>query len=735
MLNKYLYSIFFLLFQGSLLFATEIQYTGKVISKNDKFPIANATILIKGKSIYSIANSNGFFSFKLDEAEIIEITVSHIGFIPKTIPIKPENSKNIIIELEEDILQMNEVVVTGTKTEKLIKDSPVLTRVISSKEIEKLNTGSFLSLLEAELPGIEFTSNANVPNINFQGLGGNYVLILIDGERIAGETRNNIDYEIINPNNIERIEIVKGSMSTLYGSNAIGGVINIITKKNNKAFHLQSTNRIGNFGEQQYSISGSSKIKNFSCLTSALWKTSDNYILKDRAFFKKIYSDSIITDNTLRTKEIEGGETLNLEQKIGYAFSKEFISEVKGNYLKRERFNAGTEGKVMHNFYYSYNITSKNNWKMDEKNLFELTYNFSKYDKVNYYRIINLEEKDYSNKLNNIKLASNHFLTEKQLLTCGIEYLNESLSTYMFSLGDVFDANSFTLYSQHEYKISDKLNLISGIRWDKHSNYGGNISPKVSVKYNLSKGISFRGTYATGYRSPSLKELHTNWDHLGMFQIVGNPNLSPEKSAFFSTSLDYSSNKMYASLNAFHNKIKDKLDLYWNATNDTVYYRNADKQIIKGLEAIVKVTPLKSLKIQMGYTFTDDGYKENGKNFSPTRPHSASLRIDYTLLSGSFKTFIGLNAKFLSKVNVYVEEEENVYYKIIYPEYYIWRFHVSEQIKDKISFSTGINNLFNYTAPVNSFYSPNTPGRTYFASLTVNIDSFFQKDEKQKKRS
>jgi len=709
-----------------MVWAKDIQITGRVISKSDKTPLAYASVMAETTSTYAVTDFEGYFSLSLPEKETLKITVSHIGYLTQTVEITPENTENLLVVLEDDLMMMNEIVITGTRTPKPIKDSPVLTRVITSRDIEKLNTGSFLSLLETELPGLEFTSNANVPNINLQGLGGNYVLFLIDGERIAGETRNNIDYEILNPNNIERIEIVKGSLSTLYGSNAMGGVINIITKKSSKPFHLDMTSRMGSNGEQQYGISGGTKVKKFSSHTAALWKTSDNYLLKDREYFQRIYPDTVITDKVLRTKEIEGGEVLNLEQKIGYAFSEKFTSEVKGNYLKRERFNAGAEGTVLHNFYYGYSILSKNNWKINPNNQLEFTYNLSWYDKVNYYRIVDIEEKDYTNALHNFRLVSNNQLTEKQLLTSGIEYLTESLSTYMFSEGDDFSSDSYTAYIQHDYTVTDDLNLVSGLRWDKHSNYGGNLSPKISVKYNPFRNASLRATYATGFRSPSLKELHTNWDHLGMFQIIGNPNLNPEKSQTFSVTADYGTNKVYVSANVFYNNIKDKLNLYWNAANDTVYYRNADKQFIRGVELSAKVSPFDNFRIQAGYTFTDDGYKENGKNLSPTRPHSATLRMDYTLFSGNYKTFIGINAKFLSKVEVYTEEEENLYYKIIYPAYAMWRLHISEQYKDKITLSAGINNLFDYTAPVNSFYAPVSPGRTYFVNLSINVDSFFK---------
>lgn len=726
MLSRHIYLTLILLFQLSLLSAQNIQIAGKVISKTDKTPLAFASITESNTQTYVFTDPEGYFTLELPEKKELKITVSHLGYITQTIEITPKDTRQLIIGLENDFTTIHEIVITGTRTPKLIKDSPILTRVITSKEIEKLNTGSFLSLLEAELPGLEFTSNANVPNINLQGLGGNYVLFLIDGERIAGETRNNIDYEMLNPNNIERIEIVKGSLSTLYGSNAMGGVINIITKKSSKPFHLDITTRGGSYGEQQYGISGGTKAGKFSGHTAALWKTSDNYTLKDRVYLKRVYADTVITDNILRTREIEGGEVLNLEQKAGYDFSEKFSSEIKGNYLKRERFNAGAEGTVMHNFYYGYIILSKSNWKINQANQLELTYNFSGYDKINYYRIVDIEEKDYTNKLHNIRLISNNRLSEKQLLTSGIEYLTEALSTYMFSEGDDFSADSYTAYTQHDYTVTDKFNMISGIRWDKHSNYGGNMSPKISLKYNPLRNTSVRATYATGFRSPSLKELHTNWDHLGMFQIIGNPNLNPEKSNTITVTADYGTNKIYVSANAFHNNIKDKLNLYWNAANDTVYYRNADKQIIKGIEVNATVSPLKNFRLQAGYTFTDDGYKEGGKNFSPTRPHTATLRINYTVFSGNYRTFIGINGKFLSQVEVYVQEEENVYYKIDYPGYSIWRLHISEQYKDKITLSAGINNMFDYTAPVNSFYAPVSPGRTYFVNLSINVDSFFK---------
>lgn len=624
-------------------------------------------------------------------------------------------------EPEEVVTHLHEVVITGTRTPKLVKDSPVLTRVITGRDIRKLNPANFQSLLEAELPGVTFTSNANVPNINLQGLEGNYVLFLLDGERIAGETRNNIDYDLLNPNNIERVEIVKGSLSTLYGSNAMGGVVNIITKKNTRPLHLKLNARAGSFAEQQYALNAGASHKKLNSYTSALWKTIDNYTLHDRDYLRRIYPDKVVADPILRKKEVEGGKTFNLEQKLAYRFSERVSSEIKAVYLQRERFNAGAEGTVMHNLYYSYNTLFRNNFRLSSGHQIDLSYNFSHYDKVNFYHRIDLKEKDYTNGLHNVRLISNNRLSSNQQLTGGAEFLSESLSTYMFQSGEKYAAASYTLYTQHDFSPSSRFNLLTGLRYDKHSDYGGNLSPSFSARYNLSEPVALRASYAWGFRSPSLKELHTNWDHLGMFQIIGNPDLKPEKSRTLSVTADYSRGKMYVSAGVFRNAIRQKLNLLWNAANDTVYYHNSAQQILKGAEVNTVFSPVKRWKIQAGYTYTHDGLR----TLSTTRPHTAVLKTDYTFGKGPHRTLLSLNGKYLSRTNVYSEDHDQVYYRINYPGYSIWRLQVSQQYKDHLTFSAGVNNLFDYTPAVNSFYASGSAGRSFFISLNIDSDLIF----------
>ena len=142
--------------------------------------------------------------------------------------------QNASITLFPSRTNLNEVVVTGTRSDRPLKDMPVLTRVISRREIETINAIDLTTLLQTALPGLQFSYNdmSQATEITYQGLGGKAVLFLLDGERISGEGgANNIDYGRFNVNDIDRIEIVRGAAATLYDSRAIGGVINIITRK------------------------------------------------------------------------------------------------------------------------------------------------------------------------------------------------------------------------------------------------------------------------------------------------------------------------------------------------------------------------------------------------------------------------------------------------------------------------------------------------------------------------
>lgn len=619
--------------------------------------------------------------------------------------------------------QLDEVVVTGTRSPKKIKDVPIYTRVISSSAIQNSGNRSLVSILENEIPGLDFTSNAGVPNINMQGLGGNYVLVLVDGERIAGETRNNMDYALLHPDNIEKIEIVKGTSSTLYGSNAMAGVINIITKKNKKRFESTVSAVGGDYGYENYNGTVGIKRKNYSLQSNLFYKANGNYFLKDRNAEKRIYADRVETDPTLRTTEVEGGHSYSAEQKVAYTGIDKLNLTAKAGYFKRERYNAGVEGSVMHNLYSNFTTVLTSDYRWAEGQNVSVAYNFSDYRKYNFYHVVDITQRDYLDKIQSFRIVSQNKLHADHELTSGLEYLEQSLDTYMFAGNSSFDNSSKSAFVQHDYKINTKLNLLSGLRLDKNSSYGEHLSPKIALKADFSDAWSLRTSYAGGFRSPSLKELYTNWDHLGMFQIVGNPDLKPEKNSNLMTTLTYSQPKFRLALNAFYNKITDKIGLFQNSSFDTIQYRNFDRQKIYGAELNADLTILPKLTLQLGYSYVNDGLRENGHTISTTRPHSANLKLDYFIKRENYFISFNLAGRYRSRMDVFSQDDNDEYYKIAYDAYSIWRFNALLRYKKYAEMNLAIDNLFAYKSDVHNFYTPVTPGRMLQLGLTFYVDS------------
>lgn len=705
---------------------SQMECKGIVLDSLSGQPVAGAVVKTVRYPSAAVTDSGGRFTVQTQYSQGERIEVRSPGYMPYKALIDPFVKDNVIV-LTPVSLQLEEVVVTGTRSPKKIKDVPVYTRVIGNAAIRNSGIRSFAALLENEIPGVEFTSNAGVPNIDMQGLGGNYVLVLVDGERLAGETRNNIDYAMINPENIERVEIVKGTSSTLYGSNAMGGVINIITKKNKKSFEGTLSALAGSYGYENYSGNVGVKRKNYALQTNLFFKRTGSYLLQDRSLEKRIYVFRTVLEPVLNTTEVEGGSSYAAEQRIAYTGLPKLTLDAKGSYFKRERFNGGEEGRVMHNFYTNATAIANAGYEWAQGQYVKGSYNFSDYRKYNYYRIVDIQQRDYRDALHSFRVVSDNRINSGNSIVAGIEYLAQCLETYMFAGNASFSNTSKSAFLQHDYKISPRLNLLSGLRLDKNSSYGEHLSPKIALKADFLSSWSVRASYAGGFRSPSLKELYTNWDHLGMFQIIGNPGLQPEKNRNSMVTVTYTRPKISLGLNVFYNAITDKIGLFQNSTADTLQYRNFDSQKLYGGELSAEIKVLAQTSLQLGYSYVNDGMYEKGYKISATRPHAANLKLEYTLKRENYATVFTFSGRFRSGMEVYMQDDSDEYYKIAYPAYSLWRLNCLLRYKGYAELNIAVDNIFGYTAPINNFYTPLTPGRTYQLGAVFYIDSVINK--------
>ena len=253
--------------------AAQRYVSGKVVGPGNE-PLAGAAVVVKeNKTIGMTTDAEGNYRLRIPDNKEYTLQASFIGYVTQSHPLQTGQDR-MDFAMEEDAIGMETVVVTGTRTPKLLKDAPIVTRVITADDIRKADATNIGDLLQAELPGIEFSySMDQQTSLDMQGFGGNAILFLVDGERLAGETLDNIDYSRLNLDNVERIEIVKGAASSLYGSNAVGGVINIISKETEEPWNLNLNGRYGSHNDQRYGGTVAFRAGDFrNSLTPSTWE-------------------------------------------------------------------------------------------------------------------------------------------------------------------------------------------------------------------------------------------------------------------------------------------------------------------------------------------------------------------------------------------------------------------------------------------------------------------------------
>lgn len=705
-----------------------VSLAGCVVDASGR-PLPGASVVVRDTDRGVVTDGRG--EFRLGSADGRPVRISFTGY--RTVDTTwrcADADRPLRVVMQRDGLGLDEVVVTGSRIPRALKDAPVVTRVITAREIEQTSPQSLSDVLESELPGIEFTRTEGVKNgITFQGLGANYLLILVDGERMAGETsRSNPDFNRIDMDNVERIEIVRGAMSTLYGSGAVAGVINIITKTASKPFQARLSGRYHGEGEQKYGLNIGSGRGRLTSYTSALARLKSAYTARSREPLRQYYEDGSVVEpsGALPEVEIEGYRNFTVEQKIGYRVSKRIDASVKGSFYNHERYNAGMEGELKHDVYRDWNALLRAAYALSPRSRFELSYNFDDYSKYDKYLRLGESERNYVNRIHNPKLLFSTDAIRSNTLVAGAEWLGESLRTYQFD-DTARRVGSFAAYVQDDYRVTPWLTLQAGLRLDCHSEYGARLNPKLSAMAKAGH-VTLRAGYAAGFRAPSLKELYTQWDHQGMFELVGNRDLKPERSHNLSLSAEYTAGAVNLSVGGYYNKLYDKISMIWNATQDTSYYSNVADGAVSGLDVNVRVSVLRHFALRGGYSYVRDRQLVDGHNTSSTRPHSATLRLEYGGRVGRSTLTAGLGGRWMGGLDVYSRDEtRQMWYRVRYPGYSIWKLSCTGELPRGIRLTAGVDNLFNYRPGVVTYNAGITRGTTFFAGITLLIEELFGK--------
>lgn len=626
------------------------------------------------------------------------------------------------------MFSLNDVVVTGTRTPKFLKDTPIQTRVINAKDIAKLDATNVQDLLQQELPGVEFSYAMNQQtHLNFSGFGGQGVLFLVDGERLAGETMDDVDFTRLNMDNVERIEIVKGAASALYGSNATGGVINIITKRNKQPWTLNVNARYAKHNEQRYGASLGLSNKHWNNLLSANINRIDNYNVQSASNPVTRIISTIYGDKTMHFKEQlvwSPNQNFNLTGRAGY-----FFRETVRSVDQPERYRDFTGGLRM-------------NWKLTTQDELQLSYAFDQYDKSDYQRITHLDIRDYSNVQNTLRLLHNHSFNRGDVLTLGADWMHD----YLFNTnlnGETRKQGSWDVFAQYDWRINNQWEVVSALRYDYFSDgKESHLTPKLNICYKPLHNLSLRAGYGMGFRAPTLKEKYYDFDMAGIWIVEGNANLKSETSHNFNLSAEYTRSRYNFTASVYYNKVKNKLatsaPYFKSATDKLPYlpYANLDDYNVYGGDMGVQAKWRNGISARITYAYTKEQFAKDGNGntinnqYIPARQHALNARVDYDhQFSKRYGLNVGLQGRVLSGVkNVEYKDYYDVSkgtIQVEYPAYTLWKLSLVQRIGNAVKVTAALDNLFGYKPKYYYLNSPITDGMNFQIGMSIDFDKLF----------
>ncbi len=592
-------------------YSNALDFGGRILSIDSKKPISGATIKLEGTSKGSISNKSGEYIIKNIKSGKYRILVSFVGYelIAKEIEIK-EGSK-LDFEMVETVLNMNTITTIGRKDLQAVQEVPISISSISSEEINVRGTKSIEKALEY-VSGVE----VNRDNISIRGTSGftfgigSRVALLLDGSPLLSGDNGDMKFDALPLFNIERIEIIKGASSALYGTSAIGGVVNIVTQTPKEEGELNIRLLTGfypkpTYSEWEYSnslntnkaldISYSKKFDNLSLTTSAGYYDRDNF----RYFNKQ--------------------KQLNLYSKIGYQVSDNFSFNLSGNVTivsyddwvfwrsLSQPFIPPLESDSITLNSDKYNIMFDCKYLFDENNFLIIKSGAFFTSMTNNLPLDNIEvRKSDALSLNNDFQFSSK-LDKTFFLTYGFNIANNKVRSITFK---DHDQSIFSLYTQGEYSGIDKLNVTFGGRLDKEQTDAISsklvVSPKLGLSYKPSNKLNLRASVGAGFRAPVIAERFSSVKFLG-FLVRPDSTLRPEKSTSYEIGTNYEfsilKTPVYIDLALFQNDLIDLIDPdFPDKTKAEVQFRNITKARIRGVEINIKTFLFDFLGLETGLT-------------------------------------------------------------------------------------------------------------------------------------
>ena len=703
---------------------------GVVKSESGTLGYASVSLLNSENGV--ISDVNGYFEIEIDLSKDNNLLISYIGHVSKKISLtnKNLNFNNLIIYLEEDINGLNEIVVTGTLKDEYVTESPVKVNVITAKKINSFlpSAGTNITKIVQLINGAQEVIACGVcytNSISINGLEGPYTSVLMDGIPMYGNLASVYGLNGIPNMIIDRLEIVKGPSSTLYGSEAVAGVINIITKNPKDqpfiSLDVQATSHL----ESYLNMAVTNKIGKTTGYFGVNWDRKNDY--------DDYNNDGFGDDINLDRISLFNKWNISRKSKKQFIISSRYYFEDRRNgvqeFLKNGNYkNLRGSEKIYGESIYTYRFELFGKYEFDFIEDFEVNYSYSKHDQNSYYgsdyyvakQDIFFTQFTLSKKYNKHDFL--YGLSIKNNL-----YDDNTIATEKVINGDILNnaSNQFIpgLLVQDQFKSSDKISLVGGLRLDHFKDHGLIFAPSFHIKYNPGQWLAFRLNVGTGFRLVNLfAEDHAFVTGQREVKIV--EELQPEKSK----SLILNTNYIYTGFNGsgnfdidlFYTYFSNKIIPNYDIQKYIIYQNSEGYSYSKGVSGAWNHSFLNGIAFTLNFNHQVVKYTENNNNIKTMfdMEHSprwtAGLNIKFPLnntwsinTSSNYVGIMQLPEVFDMKNNGQISE-------ISRPQrskpFSIHNVNINGKLSNKNEVYFGILNIFNFRqkeSPLVAYNDPN----------------------------
>ena len=698
--------------------------SGQVVDENTGDGLPLATISVTGLGWGTVCDMKGYFKVEVPVNQPAELTVRSVGYETKTLVLESDVTGNLVVRLKKSLLNLDEVTVTGTRTEKTVAETPVMTRIVPSEVLQRNDFESMIDVLEYNIPGLRFNTDPRGNNIQVQGLENSYILILVDGERLSTTPGGPIDFDRLTTANIKKIEVLKGAASALYGSSAMGMVINIITDIPKRPLEGWAKVRYGKYNDLQLDAGVGMKYKGFYAQTLFNRTSSDGYDL---------------TPETPESFTENPSHHMTIEEKLGWNNQYSRIT-VKGSLYWGEVENPWESTAPTH--YRSLTKTLQVNAEHAFNDRYKLygTYAGDFYTRKTVYDFLYLPDSTNAwSHEQTVRLVDEFKPWDNLVIVKGFEWngtknYNKMQYGKEKTIRDMDDAN---LFAQADWMITDRLEVIGGFRYTHNSEFGSAFTPKINLMYSPGN-FKIRAGYSRGFKTPGLTELYSDFNMGSVSHNIGNPDLKAEHSDYFSVSGEYTwQGRLMLTAELYQNTVDNKINSYNVDIEDPkpgelgteLRYENVKGVRIRGAEATATYYPVSALLLRTSYAFCDALNKETGLQLSGNSKHamnwSASLHGKLLKHEGAVTLSGRWDSKRISKSRRTETDDSGQEVEVITtrtkPGYTMWKLTAQYTPWTwkymRLSVTGGVDNLFDFV-DTSIIYDP---GRRFFGSLILRF--------------